>query len=614
MNILTLDNISKSYGDRHLFQNGFFSLNEGEKVGILGINGTGKSTLLKIMAGLEEPDEGTVTKANHVIIRYLPQHPTFAKGETVLESVMKKNKTKENEWTLEAEAKTILNELGISEFDADVNTLSGGQRKRIALAAVLLSPADILILDEPTNHLDSAMADWLEEFLKKWKGGLIMVTHDRYFLDSVSKRIVEIDKGSIYSYQANYSGFLQLKAQREESALASERKRQSILRVELEWMMRGARARSTKQKAHIQRYENLKNQEAPQFDSNVEISSVSSRLGRTTVELDSISKSYGDKKLIDGFTYIFLKNDRIGFIGPNGCGKTTLMKLIAGIIEPDEGKVIVGQTVKIGYYSQEIQTELREDMSEAEKIAVMSSEKRVIDYIRDTAEYVRTEDGLVSASQMLEQFLFPSEKQYTLIGRLSGGEKRRLNLLRVLMEAPNVLILDEPTNDLDVRTLTILEDYLDHFKGIVITVSHDRYFLDRIVKRIFAFEGNGNIVQYEGGFTDYNLTKQEQLRDSFSEKQITSTNIAKKNELREHEKKLRFTWKEQREFETIEDDIAALEEKIEYLDGLMEACATDFVKLNQLIADKENAETQLEEKMERWEYLTELDEKIKAQS
>lgn len=613
MNILTLDNISKSYGERHLFQNGFFALNEGEKVGILGINGTGKSTLLKIMAGLEEPDEGTVTKANHVIIRYLPQHPVFAKGETVLESVMKDNKTKENEWTLEAEAKTMLNELGISEFDTDVNTLSGGQRKRIALAAVLLSPADILILDEPTNHLDSTMADWLEDFLKKWKGGLIMVTHDRYFLDSVSNRIVEIDKGNIYSYQTNYSGFLQLKAQREESVLASERKRQSILRVELEWMMRGARARSTKQKAHIQRYENLKNQEAPQFDSSVEISSVSSRLGRTTVELDSISKSYGDKILIDEFTYIFLKDDRIGFIGPNGCGKTTLMKIIAGIIEADEGKVIIGQTVKIGYYSQEIQTEIKEDMSEAEKLTVMSPEKRVIDYIRDTAEYVRTEDGLVSASQMLEKFLFTSEKQYTLIGKLSGGEKRRLNLLRVLMEAPNVLILDEPTNDLDVRTLTILEDYLDHFKGIVITVSHDRYFLDRIVRRIFAFEGNGVISQYEGGFTDYSLRKQEELKGKFMKQETTPTNVSKRNEVKEHEKKLRFTWKEQREFETIEDDIAALEEKIEDLDRLMGQCATDFVRLNQLIADKENAEKQLKEKMERWEYLSELDEKIKAQ-
>ncbi|MGN0299536.1 MAG: ABC-F family ATP-binding cassette domain-containing protein [Lachnospiraceae bacterium] len=613
MNILTLDNITKSYGDRHLLKNCFFALNEGEKVGILGINGTGKSTLLKIMSGLEEPDEGSVTKANHVIIRYLPQHPVFDEGETVLESVMKNNKTKENEWTLEAEAKTMLNELGITNFSAEVNTLSGGQRKRIALAAVLLSPADILILDEPTNHLDSEMADWLENFLKKWKGGLIMVTHDRYFLDSVSNRIVEIDKGSIYSYQTNYSGFLQLKAEREESAIASERKRQSILRVELAWMLRGARARSTKQKAHIQRYENLKSQEAPIFDSKVEISSVSSRLGRTTVELDGVSKSYGDKKLIDNFTYVFLKDDRIGFIGPNGCGKTTLMKMIAGIIKPDEGQVIVGQTVKIGYYSQEIQTEILENMSETAKIAVMTPEKRVIDYIRDTAEYVRTEDGLVSASQMLEQFLFPSEKQYTPIGKLSGGEKRRLNLLRVLMEAPNVLILDEPTNDLDVQTLTILEDYLDHFKGIVITVSHDRYFLDRIVRRIFAFEGDGVLTQYEGGFTDYSIAKKE--RELVSLEPVKTVRAEpKKMNVREHEKKLKFTWKEQKEFETIEDDIAALEEKLEDLERLMGQSATDFVRLNQLIAEKETAEQALEEKMERWEYLTELDEKIKQAS
>lgn len=612
MNILTLDNISKSFGERHLLRDAFFSLNEGEKVGILGINGTGKSTLLKIMAGLEEPDGGTVTKANHVIIRYLPQHPQFESNETVLESVMKENHTKDNEWTLEAEAKSMLNELGIFDFHADVHTLSGGQRKRVALAAVLLSPADILILDEPTNHLDSEMSDWLEDFLKKWKGGLIMVTHDRYFLDSVSNRIVEIDKGKLYSYQSNYSGFLKLKAEREEMALATERKRQSILRVELEWMMRGARARSTKQKAHIQRYENLKNQEAPQFDSNVEISSVSSRLGRTTVELENVSKAYGEKVLVRDFSYIFLKNDRIGFVGKNGCGKTTLMKMIAGIIEPDAGTITVGQTVKIGYYSQEIQTEVTSEMSEAAKLAVMKADKRVIDYIRDTAEYVRTEDGLVSASQMLEKFLFSSEKQYTLIGKLSGGEKRRLNLLRVLMEAPNVLILDEPTNDLDVKTLTILEDYLDHFQGIVITVSHDRYFLDRIVHRIFAFEENGVLRQYEGGYTDYYLTKRE-MQSQTQMQSAPKTLSNKKNETREHEKKLKFTWKEQREFETIEDDIAALEEKLEDLERLMGQCAADFVRLNQLIAQKEETKQKLDEKMERWEYLTELDEKIKAQ-
>ncbi len=603
MNILTGEHIKKSYTERMLFDDASFYLHEGEKVGILGINGTGKSTLLKILAGMEEPEEGKVVPANHVVMRYLPQHPVFKEGQTVLEAVLEVHKGDETLYNLESDAKTMMTRLGITDFDQPVEQLSGGQKKRLALVAALVAPADILILDEPTNHLDHAMADWLEDFLKKWRGSLIMVTHDRYFLDSVSNRIVEIDKGKIYSYETNYSGYLKLKAEREASALASERKRQSILRVELEWMMRGARARSTKQKAHIQRYENLKNQEAPKFDSQIEISSVSSRMGRTTIELDHLSKSYGDKVLFKNFTYYFLKNDRIGFLGPNGCGKTTLMKVIAGMVEPDEGTVTVGQTVKIGYYTQEI----AQDRSAG--VAYMDPSMRVIDYIKETAEYVQTDEGRVSASRMLERFLFPPEEQYNFIGKLSGGEKRRLNLLRVLMEAPNVLILDEPTNDLDVTTLTILEDYLDHFDGIVITVSHDRYFLDRIVKRIFAFDGKGNLRQHEGGYTEY------ATRIASEEPKVLEKTPAKKGvDTRVREKKLKFSYKEQRDYETIEEDIARLEERIEELENSMGKFASDFVKLNQIMQEKEALSKELEEKMDRWMYLEDLKAQIDAQN
>ncbi|MBD8942395.1 MAG: ABC transporter ATP-binding protein, partial [Clostridiales bacterium] len=503
MNILSVDNIKKTFADTPLLDGVSFYLQENEKVGVIGINGTGKSTLLKIIAGYEEADEGSITKANNIVIRYLPQNPEFKENETIMESILRQNISKvESEWDIESNAKTMLMKLGVNDFNAVTSTLSGGQRKKVALVSTLLSKADILILDEPTNHLDNEMSGWLEDYLKAYRGAIIMVTHDRYFLDSVTNRIVEIDKGKIYSYQANYSGFLKLKSEREDMLLASDRKRKSILRNELEWIMRGARARSTKQKARIERYEELKNMKSPTEVENVEMSSVSSRLGRTTVELHNISKAYGDKVLFKDFSYIFLKNDRIGFIGDNGCGKTTLMKIIARRIEPDSGELVVGQTVKIGYYSQEIEND------ESAGIAYMNPAIRVIDYIKETAEYVKTVDGTVTASQMLEKFLFTPEKQYSLIGKLSGGEKRRLNLLRVLMEAPNVLILDEPTNDLDITTLTILEDYLDKFNGIVIEVSHDRYFLDRTVKRIFAFEGNGVINQYEGGYSDYVLRKE----------------------------------------------------------------------------------------------------------
>ena len=616
MNLLNIENVTKVYATKPILKNADFSLHEGEKVGIIGINGTGKTTLLRIAAGMEEPDEGKVTLANHVVIRFLTQHPTFEEGKTVLECVLDPNKTEVNEWTIESDAKAMLNELGITDFTAQIQTLSGGQRKRVALAATLLSKADILILDEPTNHLDTTMSDWLEQYLKNYKGALLMVTHDRYFLDSVSNRIVEIDKGSIFSYQTNYSGFLTMKAEREDMALAAERKRKSILRTELEWMQRGARARSTKQKARIERYEDLKNTAGPEADESVEMSSISTRMGKNTIELSHVSKGFGDKKLIDDFSYIFLKGDRIGFIGENGCGKSTLMKMIIGKLEPDEGTITTGQTIKIGYYAQEIshmettaQKNLQDDNA---ALSYMDDKKRVIDYIRDTAEYVKTTDGVITASQMLERFLFAGEQQYALIGKLSGGEKRRLNLLRVLMEAPNVLILDEPTNDLDIKTLTILEDYLDSFDGIVITVSHDRYFLDRIVRRIFSFE-DGQIVQYEGGYTDYQNRMAEK-----KEQEETVPTAGAKTEQKEKaawvkEKKLKFSYKEQREFDTIEEDIAALESKIEECEQKMGSCASDFVKLNELTKEKEAAEETLNEKMDRWMYLTELNEKIQNQ-
>ena len=616
MNLVTAEHLTKSYTERLLFDDTDFSINEGDKIGLIGINGTGKSTLLKLVAGLEEPDAGTIIRGRNLAIRYLPQNPVFEKGETVLESIIRDNDGHDHVWDFESQAKTMLNKLGITDHNEVVDHLSGGQKKRVALASVLLSTADLLILDEPTNHLDSDMAEWLEDYLKRFKGALLMITHDRYFLDSVTNRIVELDNGKLYSYQANYEGFLELKAERMDMARASERKRQSILRVELEWVKRGARARTTKQKGRLQRYEEMKNQKGPVEDAQVEMESVSSRLGRTTVELSDICKAYGDKVLIKDYTYFFLKNDRIGYIGPNGSGKSTLMKIIAGWEKPDSGTVEIGRTVKIGYFSQE-----NEDMDTSLK---------VIDYIKNVAEYVKTKDGSISASQMLERFLFPPSVQYTVIGKLSGGERRRLYLLKILMDAPNVLILDEPTNDLDIRTLMILEDYLDSFQGIVITVSHDRYFLDRVVRRIFAFEGNGVVRQYEGGFTDYQAKKEAELAvlgeiggagagtKGGAGKNVSgptgagSAEPAKKTE-KPRERKLKFTYAEQREWDSIEDDMAALEEKIADLDTQIAASATNYGKLNQLMEEKAAAEAQLEEKMERWMYLNDLAEKIAAQ-
>jgi len=604
MNLLTIEHLTKSYTERLLFDDTSFSINEGEKIGLIGINGTGKSTLLRIVAGLEEPDEGTLSKGRNLDIRFLSQNPRFEAGETILESIIRENEGHEHVWDLESQAKNMLTRLGFTEFDTKVDTLSGGQRKRVALVSVLLSTADLLVLDEPTNHLDSSMADWLEDYLRRFKGALLMVTHDRYFLDSVTNRIVELDKGKLYSYQENYEGYLKLKADRLDMEQASERKRQSILRIELQWMQRGARARSTKQKAHIERYETLRDQKAPEFDKNVELDSIESRLGRTTVELEGISKAFGDKVLMKDFNYIFLKNDRIGIIGPNGSGKSTLMKIIVGWLQPDEGTLTVGQTVKMGYFSQE-----SEDMDGSLK---------VIDYIRSAAEYVKTKDGSVSASQMLERFLFPSSVQYTTVEKLSGGEKRRLYLLRILMEAPNVLLLDEPTNDLDIQTLTILEDYLDSFPGIVITVSHDRYFLDRVVRRIFAFEGQGKVTQYEGGFTDYQAAFAVKYPDGLPGEAAGTykkedAGEKKGKEKPKLERKLKFSYKEQREWETIEDDIAGLEEAIEVLDKKIEEAASDYGKLNQLMEEKAEKEGLLEEKMERWMYLNDLAEQIQNQ-
>ena len=599
MNILTIENLTHSYSERKLFDDTSFSLEEGEKVGIIGINGTGKSTLLNIIAGNIVPDEGKVTIANKVIIEMLSQHPSFDDNETVIHYVMTDVPKDEDMFAVEAEAKAMLQTFGLTDYDELTCHMSGGQRKKIALVRALLSGADILILDEPTNHLDNEMSTWLENYLKDYKKSVIMVTHDRYFLDSVSDRIVELDKGKIYSYNTNYSGFLELKAEREEMAVSTDSKKANLLRNELKWVMRGAKARSTKQKARLMRYEELKNRKRPEQDSEIELSSISTRLGRTTVEINNLSKAYGDRHIINDFNYIFLKNDRIGIVGPNGCGKTTLLKLIMGIVEPDEGEIVIGQTVKIGYYAQEISTR-KED-----GISFMDPEIRVIDYIKNTAEYVKTRDGSLSASQMLDKFLFPPREQYSLIKKLSVGEKRRLNLLRVLMEAPNVLILDEPTNDLDIKTLTILEDYLDSFDGIVIAVSHDRYFLDRVVRRIFAFE-NGRLRQYEGGYSDYELVAEFDKEPVKAEPGIPK-NTGKKVK----QEKLKFTYAEQKEFEHIEDDIGKIEARITEIDNLMVKNSNDFVKLNELDCEKNKLNEELEYKMERWEYLTELDEQIK---
>lgn len=598
MNIINIEHISKVFGEKQVFDDISCGIHQGDKIGIIGINGTGKTTLLKIIAGLEEPDQGQVIFQKGLRVTYLPQSPKFPEHATVLSYVA--DGADGADWGRESEAKNALNRLGITDHHEEIDHLSGGQKKRVALARTLGNPADVLILDEPTNHIDNEMAVWLEEYLNQWKGAIIMVTHDRYFLDRVTNKILEIDHGKLYSYTANYSQFLELKAQREEMELASERKRQSVLRMELEWAKRGCRARTTKQRARLERLEALKNGKAPVRDAEVEMDSVETRMGKKTIELHHISKSYGQKKLIDDFEYIVLKNQRLGIIGSNGCGKSTLMKIITGKEEPDQGTVEIGDTVKIGYFAQEV-TEMDEN-------------QRVIDYIKDVAEYVPTKDGRITASQMLERFLFTPAMQYTPIGKLSGGERRRLYLLKVLMDAPNVLILDEPTNDLDIPTLTILEDYLDSFLGIVITVSHDRYFLDNIADRIFAFEAGGKLVQYEGGYTDYLEAKERKNGTVVRESEESAKKKAdRKNWKKDAPEKLKFTYKEQKEYETIDDEIASLEQKIEELDEQMMQYATNSAKLSEITEQKEAAEAALEEKMERWVYLNDLAERIENQ-
>lgn len=602
MNILNVEKVSKTYGEKELFNNICLGINSGDRIGLIGVNGTGKSTFLKIIAGVEEPDAGQVVKGRGIELAYLAQTPLYYDNENVLEYVMRGKHADS-----QPRAKEILNKLGIKDHSAMMNILSGGQKKRAALARTLVEPARLLILDEPTNHLDNDMVLWLEQFIKSFKGELIMVTHDRYFLDNVTNRIVELDRASLYSYDTNYSGFLELKTQREEMERATEAKRQNILRKELAWIRRGCQARSTKQQARIDRFEDMKEaskQARARFDKQLmDMNSVSSRLGRKTVELHNICKSFGERKIIDDFTYIFLRDDRIGIVGDNGCGKSTLMKIIAGQLEPDSGNVEAGETVRIGYFMQENEP--------------LDDSLTVLEFVRSIGEYVTTVDGKATASQMCEKFLFTPKQQWTPISKLSGGEKRRLYLLSVLMSAPNVLILDEPTNDLDIETLEILEEYLDGFAGIVITVSHDRYFLDRVVDRIFAFEAGGHLTQYEGGYTDYRdkcvSSIYNVLPDGTNAESKAKAAGQPKKAYNSHEDKLKFTYMEQKEYETIDDDIEKLENRVSELDNQIAENATSYSKLAELTKEKEEVEKQLEEKMERWEYLNDLAERIEKQ-
>lgn len=609
MSVINVEHISKLYGDKLVLEDLSCSVDEGDKIGIIGINGTGKSTLLRIIAGEEEADEGKIIFSNGLTVGWLGQNPEFDEDSSILKYVCEGKKIEED-YGYESDAKAMLTVLELEQFDEKIKNLSGGQKKRAALCKVLLQKPDILILDEPTNHLDNKMSDWIENYLRSFRGVLLMVTHDRYFLDKVTNHIWEVDGGKVYYYDENYSGYLERKAEREERQLASERKRQSILRNEVKWVMRGARARSTKQKARLERFEQLKAMDSPKTAKQVEMGSVGTRLGKKTIEVYDISKAYGDKVLFEHFSYIFKRFERIGFVGHNGCGKSTLMKILSNLESADSGSIEWGETIRIGYFAQECE--------------IMDERQRVIDYIKDAAEYVRTSEGLVSASKMLERFLFSSDMQYTPIAKISGGERRRLYLLKVLMQSPNVLILDEPTNDLDIATLRVLEEFLDEFAGIVITVSHDRYFLDRTVDRIAAFEEE-RIVIYEGDYTEYQEksgkieTDAIESVDSGAGLHIKKNN-EKKKEGREKwlasknkEKLLKFTYKEQKEFETIDEDIEKLEEKIAELDGQISKCATDFIKLNEFMQEKEKTEAKLSDKMERWVYLNDLAERIEEQ-
>lgn len=595
MNILNVENVTKIYGEKTLLSHANLGINEGDKFGVIGVNGCGKSTFLKIIAGLVEPDEGQIIKNKQSQIAYLSQNTEFDPEDTILSYVVRDKKSPNANWSVEGQAKGILRKLSVADYDARIKDLSGGEKKRIALAKTLLFPADILILDEPTNHLDNRMVVWLEEYLKRYQGVLIMVTHDRYFLDRVTNKILEIDKGNLYTYESNYSGFLELKQQRLLSELATYNKTQNRLRTEWEWVKRGAQARSTKQKARLERFEQMKNMKAPETEQKVEMDSLSSRLGKKTIEIEHLYKAYEGRQLIDDFTYLTIRNERIGIVGENGCGKTTLLRMILGLEQPDSGTITIGETVKIGYFSQ-----MAEELDDTQK---------VIDCVKDVAEYIRTEKGLTSASQMCERFLFGPEIQYNPIGKLSGGEKRRLNLLKVLMTAPNVLILDEPTNDLDIATLTILEDYLDSFAGIVIAVSHDRYFLDRIADRILAFEPGGKIVQYNGDYSTY-MEKAIKKGVYFAEEEQTKPS---KEYHKPKQTKLKFTYLEKKEYETIDADIEQLESRLEQLDADMLQAAKDYEKLQELSETRQEVEKQLEEKMERYVYLSDLAQEIEKQ-
>ena len=630
MNIVSIEKLSKSYGMKNLFSNVSFGIDENDKIGLIGVNGTGKSTFLKVIAGLEEADDGKVMIGNTIEVQYLAQNPSFNPTDTVLDQVFQgyspimkllreyeqvllaaEDNPKDqglqkqlialsqqmdgmNGWQLESEAKIILTQLGITDFTAKVGTLSGGQRKRIALASALIHPADLLILDEPTNHIDNDTVAWLEEYLHKRKGALLMITHDRYFLDRVVNRIIELDKGNLYSYTGNYSLFLELKMQREADQEASENKRQNLLRNELAWMRRGAKARTTKQKARIERFEKLSDEKVDLSQDRVEITAGASRLGRKIIEIANVCKSFGERAVIQNFSYIVLRNDRMGIVGPNGSGKSTLLNLVTQKLNPDSGVIEIGQTVKIGYFSQE-----NTDMDE---------ELRVIEYIKEEANFIPSADGgIITASQMLERFLFSPEMQWTPIRKLSGGEKRRLYLLRILMGSPNVLLLDEPTNDLDIQTLTILEDYLDDFPGAVIAVSHDRYFLDRVVEKVFAFEKDGSIRQYVGGYSDYQSAL---AYDEEKQNQGKETSSEQPQSERPKERSRKFTFKEQKEYEEIDDVIASVEKEIQIVSNRINTSGSNFTLLQELTELQQQLEKKLADLFDRWTYLNELAEEI----
>ncbi len=611
MNVMNIERISKVFGEKVIFREASFGIQEGDKIGIVGINGTGKTTLLRMIAGEEEPDEGQIVRKNNLKLTYLPQNPQFPQDATIQSYI----RDSQEEWKVIS----CLMQLGITDLEVPIRQLSGGQKRKVALARALACGAQFLILDEPTNHLDEQMIIWLEEYLKNFRGTILMVTHDRYFLDRVSNRILEVSHGQLYGYEANYSGFLEMKAEREAMEDAAQRKRQSILRLETAWASRGCRARSTKQRARLQRMEELKNGGTPVRDETVQMDSIVTRMGKKTIEMEHVAKGFGAHRILEDFSYIFLKNQTVGIVGPNGSGKSTFMKLLAGSEQPDAGVIQVGETIRIGYFPQEEQK--------------IDGRQRVIDYVKEIGEYIVTTEGRISASQLLERFLFTPDMQYSQVEKLSGGERRRLYLLGILVRNPNVLLLDECSDSLDIPTLAVLEDYLNSFTGIVVTVSHDRYFLDNVADRILELDGKGGVRQYEGGYTDYLEARGRNTPDGSEKTQRrtaagrTGVNGRKEGADGEASKekdgkvwkqnrpvKLKFTYKEQKEFDTIDDEIAALEERIAELDGQILKNATNAGRLNELTKEKSEAEAMLEEKMERWVYLNDLAERIQAQN